>query len=325
MTPLVTLIPGDGPGPEIARAVQRIIEAAGGELRWDVQELAEDGSIPEAVLGSIEQSRLALMGYHGGHRAHGQQPAIVRLRRKLGLFANHRPVRNLPGIPSRYAQVDLLLIRETTEDIYAALEHRSMHGVFESLKVTTEASCRRILRHAFEAARSLGRRKLTLVHKANIMKLSDGMFLRLGQQIATDYPDLEQNDVIVDALCMKLVADPHQFDVLVAGNLFGDIVGDVCAGLVGGVANCPSINIGEGATVYHAPHGEARELEGTGHASPLTLLHSARVMLRQLGQHQPADGIREAMQQTLLSGVRPHDLGGHSSCSEVRDAIIARL
>ncbi len=322
MAHTVTLIPGDGTGPEVARAVQRVVDAAGVQITWDEHHLHAHGSIPPAVIDAVRASGTALMGYHQGHRDRGAQPAIVRMRRKLGLFANHRPVMNLKGIPSRYEGVDLLLIRETTEDIYAALEHESIAGVYESLKVTTTASCERILRHAFEFATAQGRKRVTIVHKANIMKLSDGTFLRMGKEIAKDYPSIEANDVIVDALCMKLVANPHQFDVLVAGNLFGDIVGDVCAGLVGGVSNCPSINVGDGVVVYHAPHGEQNGKRGV---NPLTLMHAARVMLRRLGEGAAADRLRAAMQGTLTAGIRPEDLGGTASCSEVTDAIVARL
>lgn len=313
-----TLIPGDGTGPQIAESVCSLLAAAGVQIDWEICQLSETGEIGPEVLESARRTGRVLMGFHRGHRDLGRPPAIVQLRKDLQLFANHRPVRNLAGIPSRYQDVDLLVIRETTEDIYARIEHESIRGVFESMKVTTRPACKRIARHAFETARQLGRKKVTTVHKANIMKLSDGMFLQTAKDIGTDYPDIEHDECIVDALCMKLVANPHQFDVLLAGNLFGDIVGDVTAGLVGGESNCPSVNVGEGVTVYAAPHGD-------DHGDPLTLLHAARVMVRAMGEDARADRLRGAMEQTLMAGVKPHALGGTATCSAITEAIGSRL
>jgi isocitrate dehydrogenase (NAD+) len=324
MAHTVTLIPGDATGPEIATAVQRIIAATGISIDWDLQPL-QDGAIPPAVLESIRRHRVALMGYHVAHRDQSVPPPIVRLRKELGLFANLRPVRTLKGLPQRHEDLDLIIIREITEDVYAHLEHESIPGVFESLKVTTRAACERIIRYAFEYARANGRKKVTIVHKSNIMKRSDGLFLKVGREIAAQYTDIANEEVIVDALCMKLVLNPGKFDVLVTGNLYGDIVADLTAGLAGGASNCPSINVGEEQRVFAAARGDGPDHRGPDQGNLLTLLVPAMSMLKHLGETEGADRILRATEAALASGTLPYALGGSAGTGALTAAICGRL
>jgi isocitrate dehydrogenase (NAD+) len=317
----VTLVREPAADPSGASAVdvtRALLAAAGAEISWFEHHLV-DGMVPADAIAHARRTGALFVGPHAPRA--GVLPPIVQLRPVLGLYANHRPVRSLPGIPSRYEGVDILVIRETTEDIYSRHEHESVPGVFESLKVTTQAACARIARHAFDHAAREGRRRVAIVHKANIMKLSDGMFLRIAREIAEEFPTIETEDVIVDALCMKLVTNPERFDVLLTGNLFGDIVGDLCAGLVGGEGNCPSINLGAGVVVYGTPHGDRPGMP----ASPITLLHAARVMLRADGQGAAADRLRAALLATLADGVRTPDLGGTASAAAFGAAMERRL
>ena len=325
MTTHVTLLPGDTTGPEITDQLRWLAPALGVDIRWEEHRLP-DGELTADALESIRRTRVALMGYHHGKRDQGDLAPVVKLRKAVGTFANLRPVQNLRGLPCRFENVDLVVVRETTEDIYAHLEHESIPGTFESLKVTTRTACERIARYAFEYAKKYDRKKVTIVHKANIMKKSDGMFLETARRIGTDYPDIETEDVIVDALCMKLMLHPERFDVLVAGNLFGDIVADVTAGIGGGPSNAPSINVSEDGTAFFAsPHGDPPKLVGTGLGNPLTILLPAVPLLRHIEQPEAANKLQKAIEDTLSSGLLPKALGGEATCTEFCQALTDRL
>jgi isocitrate dehydrogenase (NAD+) len=299
----VTLVPGDTTGPEIFARIKPLLADMGVDISWDEP---VNGATLTGLLASARRSKCVLMGFERGRRDSGELPPVVVLRKELGVFANLRPIRSLPGIPSRFSGVDLLVVRETTEDIYAHLEHESIPGVFESLKVTTAAACERIARYAFESARKYDRKRITIVHKANIMKLSDGMFLRVATRVSEEYPDIQTDECIVDALCMKLILDPTRFDVLLAGNLFGDIVSDLCTGLVGGIGNAPSINVtNDGGALFTVGHGDPVELAGTGHGNPLTLLLPTVHMLRWLGEIDAAATLQLAISTVLINGTSP--------------------
>ena len=291
----VTLVAGDA--PETTAGVCKVLEATGVSFAWDEQP-APSSAIAPTLLASARKTKTVLMGYTRGQREQGKPAPIVSLRRALGTFAALRPAQTIPAIANRHPGVDLVVVRETTEDIYSSLEHETIPGVYESLKVTTQAACERIARYAFEYAKRTGRKKVTIVHKANILKKADGLFLETGRQVAKDFPDIASEDVIVDALTMKLVLAPEKFDVLVAGNLFGDIVGDLASGLVGGKANCPSMNVGpDGLTVCTTAHADP------GGAS---LMFSGILLLRHLGENAAADRLWKAILTALDSG--PTDL-----------------
>jgi len=317
MTHEVTAVYGDAP-ITFAR-VQRLVDASGAEIAWDDP---SESATHDDMLRSAATTRAALVGHQRSAGA-GLPPAVV-LRDDLGVYAQHRPIRPLPGVPVRHRDVDLVVVRETTEDVYAHLEHESIREVFESLKVTTEQSCERIARHAFEMARATGRPRVTVVHKANIMKLSDGMFLRVAREVAREFPEIVCDDVIVDALCMKLVIDPSQFEVLLCGNLFGDIVADLCAGLVGGATNAPSINYGEKATLFTAGHGTPPDVDGTDHANPLPVLLPAVHLLRHLQLDSEAERLHDATAAALEAGL-PMALGGEVTFEAFCQAIESHL
>lgn len=330
MSTPVTLLPGDANGPELCEAAQRVLDHAGVAIDWRPCPLPPVGpgpkGIPDDVIASIRATGLGFKAYHHAwHEDKSAAPPIVEIRRKLGLWANLRPSRTLAGIPSRHTDVDLVVVREITEDIYAHLEHESIPGVFESLKVTTRAACERIVRHAFTYARATGRKKVTIVHKANIMKQSDGLFLKVGREIAALFPDIASEDVIVDALCMKLVLTPSRFDVLVAGNLYGDIVSDLCAGIVGGATNAPSINHGDAATVFACPHGDKGEFLAPDRGNPILTLLPAAELARHLGHADVAERIRDAISGALGAGVRPLALGGSAGTQAFTAAVLERI
>ena len=321
----VTLIPGDSTGPEICEVVQTVIAKLGVDIDWQTVP-AVNGMVGADLVESVRRTKTALKAYQHGRRDESIAPPVVQLRRELNAWANLRPVHHLPNITKRFDKLNLLVVRETSEDIYANMEHESIPGVFESVKVTTEVACERIARFAFEHARKVGRKKVTIVHKSNIMKKSDGMFLRVGQRVAADFPDIECNECIVDALCMKLIIDPTQFDVLLCGNLFGDIVADVVAGIGGGASNAPSISIADGGVrVFAASHGDPKSAVGTGNANPLTLLIPAVPMLRHLGETDAANRLMKAITSTLAEGNLPVSLGGEANCADIQAAIIARI
>ena len=319
----VTLIPGDWIGPETCAATQEIIAAAGVQIDWDEQTCGAEPS--EALLASCRKSGVILKAKVHAPRTPGKLPPTVKLRKDLGLWATVRPVLGLPGVPARFPGMDLLVIRETSEDIYSGIEHEVTEGVYESIKVTTRAACERIARYAYDTARRLGRQKVTIVHKSNIMKKSDGMLLRVAREVSTSYPDIKTDDVIVDALCMRLVRNPHHFDVLLTLNLFGDIISDLCSGLAGGISASPSASYGGNIALFENPHGKAPELVGTGAASPIPTLRAALLMLDHLGEKAAAGRIEVALRAALADGLRTTDLGGTATLTETRDAIIAKL
>ncbi len=328
----ITLIPGDGIGPEVTSNVVRIVEASDLEVEWEThiagaQALERFGTtLPPDLLESIRRNKVALKGPIMTPIGTGFTSVNVGLRKTLDLYANLRPVRSLPNVPSRYAEVDLVVVRENTESLYAGLEHIVVPGVVESLKIITEKASTRIARFAFEYSRREGRKKVTAVHKANIMKLSDGLFLDCFRNVAKDYPEIEADDKIVDNACMQLVMRPEQFDVLLLENLYGDIVSDLCAGLVGGLGIIPGANIGELGAVFEAVHGSAPDIAGQGIANPTALLQSATLMLRHIGEREAADKIEKAMFEVFMDGnVRTRDIGGTAKTAEFADAIIARM
>jgi isocitrate dehydrogenase (NAD+) len=328
----ITLIPGDGIGPEVTSAAVRIIEAAGVEIEWEThyagaQALAKFGdTLPKELLDSIKRNRVALKGPITTPVGKGFTSVNVGLRKALDLYANLRPVKALPNVPCRYPEVDLVVVRENTEDLYSGLEHVVVPGVVESLKIITEKASLRIARFAFEYARREGRRKVTAVHKANIMKLSDGLFLDCFHRVAAEYPEIEADDKIVDNACMQLVMRPEQFDVLLLENLYGDIISDLAAGLIGGLGLVPGANIGEQGAVFEAVHGSAPDIAGRGIANPTALLQSGILMLRYIDEREAADRIQNALFEVLREGkVRTRDIGGTASTAEFADAIIAKL
>jgi isocitrate dehydrogenase (NAD+) len=328
----VTLLPGDGIGPEVTEAVLRVIQASNVSIEWErfvVGGHAQDftgSALPEAVIESIRRNTVALKGPVATPIGGGFESVNVRLRKTLDLYANLRPVRNLPGVPSRFGDVDLIIVRENTEGLYSGLEHEVVPGVVESLKIMTEKACTRIALFAFEYARKFKRKRVTSVHKANIMKKSDGLFLQCFRHVAVNYPDIEHDEKIVDNTCMQLVMNPYQFDVLLMENLYGDIVSDLAAGLVGGLGVVPSANIGEKAALFEAVHGTAPDIAGKNLANPTALLMSAIMMLRHLGELDAANRIDVALNRVL--GDRKtvtRDLGGNATTNQFTDAIIANL
>jgi isocitrate dehydrogenase (NAD+) len=328
----ITLIPGDGVGPEVTAAVVRIIEASGVAVEWEsfvagAEALARYGDpLPQPFLESIKRNRVALKGPLTTPVGTGFTSINVRLRKALDLYANLRPVKTLPGVKTPFGDIDLVIVRENTEDLYSGLEHIVVPGVVESLKIITERASTRIARFAFEYAQREGRKRITAIHKANIMKLSDGLFLDCFRKIAEEYPDIVADDKIVDNACMQLVTRPQQFDVLLLENLYGDIVSDLAAGLVGGLGVVPGANIGELGAVFEAVHGSAPDIAGMNLANPTALLQSATLMLRYLGERDAADLVSNALERTLAQKqVRTKDLGGTASTTEFTEAIVASM
>jgi isocitrate dehydrogenase (NAD+) len=328
----ITLIPGDGIGPEVTNAVVAILETAGLDVEWEPQVaglLAVDqcgDPLPAALLDSILRNKVALKGPVTTPVGGGFTSVNVGLRKALGMYANLRPVWNIPSVPSRYSGVDLVIVRENTEDLYSGLEHEVVPGVVESLKIITEEASERIATFAFEYARKHGRKRITAIHKANIMKMGDGLFLRSVQKISRSYPDITCDERIVDAVCMHLVMNPSQFDVLLLPNLYGDIVSDLCAGLVGGLGVVPAANLGTDIGVFEAVHGSAPDIAGKNLANPTALLLSALLMLQHIGESAMASRIMKALGDVLSDGrVRTRDLGGSAGTREFADAICARL
>jgi isocitrate dehydrogenase (NAD+) len=328
----ITLIPGDGIGPEITAAVVRIIEAAGVDVDWETHILGSQAldkfgtTLPDETIDSIKQNKVALKGPQMTPVGKGFTSVNVGLRKALDLYANVRPIKSLPNVPSRYTGVDLVIVRENTEGLYSGLEHTVIPGVVESLKIVTEKATLRICKYAFEYARANGRKKVTCVHKANIMKLSDGLFLECFERVAKDYPEIEADNKIVDNCCMQLVIKPEQFDVLVLENLYGDIVSDLCAGLIGGLGLAPGANIGEQGAVFEAVHGSAPDIAGQGVANPTALLMSATIMLRHIGEQQAAERIEKATLDVFAEGKwLTRDLGGTAKTNEFARAVVDKL
>jgi isocitrate dehydrogenase (NAD+) len=329
----VTLIPGDGIGPELAEATRRVLDASGVKLDWEVVEageavLAKEGTpLPQSVLDSIVRNKVAIKGPITTPVGVGFRSVNVALRQTLGLYANLRPVRSIPGLKTRYDNVDLVIVRENTEDLYAGIEHMVGPDAAESIKIITRAASERIARYAFEYAVANGRRKVTAVHKANIMKFSDGLFLESCRTIAALYEGrIAFEDRIVDNMCMQLVQKPELYDVLVLPNLYGDIVSDLCAGLVGGLGVAPGANIGPEAAVFEAVHGSAPKYAGQNKANPTALMLSGVLMLRHVGEQAAAERVEGAIRAVIAEGrTVTYDLGGTAGTSQFADAIVARL
>ncbi|HTS03760.1 MAG TPA: isocitrate/isopropylmalate dehydrogenase family protein [Thermoanaerobaculia bacterium] len=327
-----TLVPGDGIGPEITAAVVGILEAAGAPIVWERHDAGEaavraTGSpLPPDIVASIQRTKVCLKGPVTTPVGGGYKSVNVSLRQSLDLYANLRPVRNLPGVPSRYGDLDLVVVRENTEDLYSGIEHVVVPGVVESIKVITEKASTRIARFAFEYARTHGRRKVTAVHKANIMKLSDGLFLDCFRAVASEYADIAADDVIVDAACMKLVMNPRQFDVLLLENLYGDIISDLASGLVGGLGVTPGANLGTRCAVFESVHGSAPDIAGKGIANPTALLLSATMLLRHVGENGRAERIERALDAAMSDGsARTRDVGGTATTAAYAKAVVAHL
>jgi isocitrate dehydrogenase (NAD+) len=328
MARVITLIPGDGIGPEVTEAVVRIFHVARLDIEWERYDAGVTAfkrfnqSLPAELLDSIRRTRVALKGPVTTPIAEGITSVNVGLRKALDLYANLRPVRNLPGVASRFSNVDLVIVRENTEDLYSGLEHEVVPGVIESLKIITERASTRIARFAFEYATANDRKRVTAVHKANIMKLGDGMFLESTRKVSRDHTSMTYDERIVDAACMQLVMFPERFDVLVLPNLYGDIVSDLCAGLVGGLGVVPGANIGTDVAVFEAVHGSAPDIANKNLANPTALLLSALMMLDHLGERATSARIRAALDRVLTNGViRTRDLGGTATTTEFTDAV----
>src|SRR5262245_61210731 len=328
----ITLIPGDGIGPEVTAAAVRVLSATCVAFDWETEPagVAAIGEcarpLPPRVLECAKRNRVARKGATETPIGTGHRSVNVELRKKLDLFANLRPIRTLPGVKSRYEGVDIVVVRENTEDLYSGLEHVVVPGVVESLKIITERASTRIALFAFDHAKALGRKRISAVHKANIMKLSDGLFLDCCRVVAREYPEITYDEIIVDNACMQLVLDPTRYDVLLLENLYGDIVSDLCAGFVGGLGMAPGANIGEDTAVFEAVHGSAPDIAGKNVANPLALVLSAAMMLDHLGEHEAASRVRTAVHEVLRDGRKlTRDLGGSAGTTEIAEAIAARV
>ena len=328
----ITLLPGDGIGPEVSDAVVRVVEATGGEIEWERHLAGVDAvnagmsTLPEQTLESIRSTRVALKGPITTPVGAGFQSVNVGLRKALNLYTSLRPVRSIPGIKTRYDNIDLVVFRENTEGLYAGREHEVVPGVVEALKIITAEASERIARYAFEYARWRGRRKVTVIHKASVMKLSDGLFLEKAREVASDYPFIQHEEMPIDRAAMQLVLNPHDFDVLLMENLYGDIMSDLCSGFVGGLGVAPGANIGETCAVFEAVHGSAPDIAGQNKANPTALLQSAIMMLDHIGERVAARRVEAAIAKVLSAGeVRTGDLGGSASTDQYTQAIIDAL
>ena len=328
----ITLVPGDGIGPEVTGAAISVMRAAGVQFEWEsfvvgAEALSRFGDpLPQDLFDSIKRTKVALKGPVMTPIGTGFVSANVRLRKALDLYANLRPIKTLKGVKSRYENVDLIVVRENTEDLYSGLEHEVVPGVVESLKIITDRASRRIAHFAFEHAHREGRKRITAIHKANIMKMSDGLFLNCFREVARDYPEIKADDMIVDNACMQMVMDPNQFDVLLLENLYGDIMSDLGAGLVGGLGIVPGANIGEEIAVFEAVHGSAPNIAGRGIANPTALIQTAVLMLKHIGEREAADKIQNALEKILAEGqALTRDLGGDATTIEFTEAIIHAL
>jgi len=328
----VVLVPGDGIGPEITGAVLRIIEASGVKVAWQshvagAEAMGSRGTpLPDELLAAIDEVGICLKGPITTPIGRGFQSVNVQMRKHFDLYANLRPTHSLPCLPTPYGDIDLVVVRENTEDLYSGIEHEVVPGVVESIKVITEKACTRIAQFAFDYAVKNGRKKITAIHKANIMKLSDGLFLSCCQKVAAEYPDIEYTEMIVDNCAMQLVMRPRQFDMLLLENLYGDIVSDLCAGLVGGLGLAPGANLGPRHALFEAVHGSAPDIAGLGVANPTALLLAALLMLRHLNEMEAADRIFGALLKVLAQPeLRTRDLGGQAGTSTFAEAVVAAM
>src|SRR5690349_6371401 len=332
MTHRITLIPGDGIGPEVTGATVRILEATGIKFEWESYEAGAEAYekyheyIPKELIHSIERTHVALKGPVTTPIGGGFASINVELRKRFELYANFRPIRNLPHIPTRYPDVDLIIIRENTEGLYSGIEHEVVPGVVESLKIITEKASTRISRFAFEYARKNKRKKIHAIHKANIMKLSDGLFLRCSRNVAKEYPEIQYAEHIVDNTCMQLVMNPYQYDMLLMENLYGDIISDLCAAFVGGLGMVPSANFGESCAIFEAVHGSAPDIAGKNLANPTALIRCSLLMLRHLGEFEAATKIRNALEKVYRHRAKlTKDVGGQAGTAEFADSIIEAM
>ena len=333
MSYTVTLIPGDGIGPEVTAAAVRVLQATEIDFEWETVQAgasaigAAGKALPDDVLATVRKNKVALKGPTGTPIGTGHRSVNVELRKTLDLYANLRPVRTLPGVKSRYDGVDLVVVRENTEDLYSGLEHVVVPGVVESLKIITERASTRIALFAFQYASAHKRKRISAIHKANIMKLSDGLFLDCCRAVAKQFPEIGYDEVIVDNACMQLVLDPTRFDVLLLENLYGDIVSDLCAGFIGGLGMAPGANIGEdGVAIFEAVHGSAPDIAGKNLANPLALILSSAMMLDHLREHDAARRVRSAVEAVLRDGSKlTRDLGGSAGTTEIAEAIAAKV
>lgn len=328
----ITLIPGDGIGPEVVGAAVRILEATGVRFEWESYAAGADAYekygeyIPKELNDAIERNKVALKGPITTPIGGGFASINVTLRKHFELYANFRPIQNLPHVPTRYPDVDLIIIRENTEGLYSGIEHEVVPGVVESLKIITAKASTRIAKFAFEYARNNRRKRVHCIHKANIMKMSDGLFLRCTRDIAKGYPEITYGEHIVDNTCMQLVTNPYQYDVLVLENLYGDIISDLCAAFVGGLGLVPGANFGEEIAIFEAVHGSAPDIAGKNLANPTAVLRSALLMLRHLGEQEAATKIRNALEYVYRDKKNlTRDIGGSGSTSEFTDAVIAAM
>ena len=328
----ITLIPGDGIGPEVTDATVRILEATGLKFEWERCNAGQEAYekygeyLPQELLDSIERTRVALKGPVTTPIGGGFPSINVALRKHFELYANFRPIRNLPHIPTRYPEVDLIIVRENTEGLYSGIEHEVVPGVVESLKIITEKACLRISRFAFEYARKNKRKKIHSIHKANIMKLSDGLFLRCSRAISKEYPEITYGEHIVDNTCMQLVMNPYQYDMLLLENLYGDIISDLCAAFVGGLGLVPGANLGDNTAVFEAVHGSAPDIAGRNIANPTAVLRSSLLMLRHLGEQDAAWRIRTALEKVYRQRDKlTRDVGGRAGTSQFADSVIEAM
>jgi isocitrate dehydrogenase (NAD+) len=328
----VTLIPGDGIGPEVTNAAVRVLEATGLKFEWESFSAGAEAYdkyheyIPKELIESIERTRVALKGPVTTPIGGGFASINVELRKMFELYANFRPIRNLPHIPTRYPDVDLIIIRENTEGLYSGIEHEVVPGVVESLKIITEKASTRIARFAFEYARKNKRKKIHAIHKANIMKLSDGLFIRCSRNISKEYPEITYGEHIVDNTCMQLVMNPYQYDMLLMENLYGDILSDLCAAFVGGLGFVPGANFGDHCAIFEAVHGSAPDIAGKNLANPTAVIRSGLLMLRHLGEEQAATRIRNALERVYRDRDKlTRDVGGKAGTSQFADSIIEAM
>src|ERR1700691_1648361 len=332
MTHKITLIPGDGIGPEVTQATVRILEATGVKFEWEAFAAGAEAFekyheyIPKELVESIERTRVGLKGPVTTPIGGGFSSINVALRKQFELFANFRPIRNLPAVPTHYPGVDLVVVRENTEGLYSGIEHEVVPGVVESLKIITEKASTRISRFAFEYARRHKRKKIHAIHKANIMKLSDGLFLRCCRTVSQQYPEITYGEHIVDNTCMQLVMNPYQYDILVMENLYGDIISDLCAAFVGGLGFVPSANLGDTCAIFEAVHGSAPDIAGKNLANPTALLRSALLMVRHLGEQAASTQIRNALERVYRHPEKlTRDIGGKAGTSQFADAVLAEM
>lgn len=332
MTHKITLIPGDGIGPEVTNATVRILEATGLKFEWETFQAGAEAYekyreyMPKELLESIDRTHVALKGPVTTPIGGGFASINVALRKKFELYANFRPISNLPHIPTRYPDVDLIILRENTEGLYSGIEHEVVPGVVESLKIITEKASTRIARFAFEYARKNGRKKIHAIHKANIMKMSDGLFIRCSRNVSKEYPEITYGEHIVDNTCMQLVMNPYQYDLLLLENLYGDIISDLCAAFVGGLGFVPGANIGDQHAIFEAVHGSAPDIAGKNLANPTAVLRSSLLMLRHIGEHDAALRIRNALEKVYRDRDKlTRDVGGKAGTSEFADHVIEAM